>query len=97
MLDLILDPGRAARRYGYWRGALIAGSAVALYFMGEVVYHIGQIVAPNLPQPSTLTWVSVALQIAAIVPAAWGAWQLYKDLVHQDWRLEAELYRERGY
>lgn len=103
MLEL-LNTGKWAYKLGKWRGLIaVFGSALLLciallaMYLEEFMLSLGPKQALAAPSISTLGWISIGSLVGAGLLFLWASWQLYRDHVHGDYYLDAEVFKDRGW
>ncbi len=92
-----------AHKVGKWRGAVAIAYAFGLAIgatlidkLTDLVPTIGKaVVTTGTSNP--LVWIAVGLDVAAMLLALFGTWQLYRDFEHGDYQEEAERYKREGW
>ena len=100
----LLNTGMLARKLGKWRGLIaVCGSALLLCFgllamkLEELVLSFGPKQAMASTSISTLGWISIGSLAIGGLLFLWASWQLYRDHVHGDYYLDAEVFKDRGW
>lgn len=102
MLEL-LNTGRMAYKVGKWRGSVAIAYAFGLSIgailidkLTDLVISSGRAIATT-DTSYPLVWVTVGLDIAALLLLFFGSWQLYRDFEHGDYQEEAERFKRDGW
>lgn len=99
----LLDTGKMAKKFGKWRSAITALSALGVFLIGEMILRIGDIVRGMSPATDDLSgsyallWTTLGFYVLGVAIGLWALWLWYQDSFHEAYKKDAEHYEREGW
>lgn len=100
MLELLLNPGRIASKFGKWRWALYFAAGVVSWVVGWALIKIltvAQQMSPSTNAAEFQLWVLGISSVIALAFMMYGVWLYYVDETRESYKHRADEYRKQGW